>query len=274
MDAMFALVAEASEEDLLKHAAHLMWAVGVVVIFVEMNPLGYPIVAPYGRHSIDNPSASWYGPLISAKAAWLLQECWSCLVPLALVSFAKPECLASLPNRVLLALYVGHYAHRAFIYPLRMRGGKPMPIGICALAAAFCAYNGFIQGRLWTAASIRTLDSPYDTATFYGGVVLWAIGLGINVHSDGVLRGLRKPGETGYRIPKGGVFELVTGANYFGEILEWCGYALAAQHIVAVAFAVFTFCNTGPRAYHHHLWFLSRFQDYPENRRVLIPFIW
>ena len=30
-----------------------------------------------------------------------------------------------------------------------------------------------------------------------------------------------------YAIPYGGMFEYVSGANYYGEILEWCGYALA-----------------------------------------------
>ena len=212
--------------------------------------------------------------MIPAKAAWVFQECWSCLVPLALVSSAKPECLASLHNRVLLALFVGHYTYRTFVYPLRMRGGKPMPVGICGLAAAFCAFNGYMQGRLWTSLSLRTLDSPRDAAFFYAGVVMWFAGLCINLHSDGILRGLRKPGEDGYKIPKGGMFRFVTAANYLGEIVEWCGYALAAQHIGASAFAVFTFCNTGPRAYHHHIWFLSRFRDYPEDRRILIPFIW
>jgi 3-oxo-5-alpha-steroid 4-dehydrogenase 1 len=43
-----------------------------------------------------------------------------------------------------------------------------------------------------------------------------------------VLRNLRKPGDTGYYIPKGGMFEYVSGANFFGEILEWTGFAIAS----------------------------------------------
>ena len=52
-------------------------------------------------------------------------------------------------------------------------------------------------------------------------------GFCINYHSDHVLRTLRKPGETGYKIPMGGVFRFVSGANFFGEIVEWSGYAIA-----------------------------------------------
>ncbi len=34
-----------------------------------------------------------------------------------------------------------------------------------------------------------------------------------------------------------------------GEIIEWTGFAIASWSLPALAFAVFTFCNTGPRGY-------------------------
>ena len=86
----------------------------------------------YGRYS-SLSSASWFGPKIHPKVAWVFQECWSFLMPLACLvlpgAAPRADCLASLPNRVLLGMYMGHYAYRAFLFPLRMRGGKPMPIG-------------------------------------------------------------------------------------------------------------------------------------------------
>lgn len=54
------------------------------------------------------------------------------------------------------------------------------------------------------------------------GVALMLIGAYINYHSDEILRNLRKPGETGYKVPRGGMFEYVSGANFLGEIVEWC----------------------------------------------------
>lgn len=50
----------------------------------------------------------------------------------------------------------------------------------------------------------------------------------------------------------GGMFNYISGANFFGEIVEWGGYALAAQNLPALAFFLFTVMNIGPRAYHHH----------------------
>ncbi len=56
---------------------------------------------------------------------------------------------------------------------------------------------------------------------------------------------------------QGGMFELVSGANFFGEIVEWSGWALAAGTLPAAAFAAFTFMNIAPRAVQHH----ANYQD-------------
>ena len=40
-----------------------------------------------------------------------------------------------------------------------------------------------------------------------------------------------------YSIPRGGFFEYVSAANYFGEIVEWTGFAIASGHIAALLFA-------------------------------------
>ena len=46
---------------------------------------------------------------------------------------------------------------------------------------------------------------------FLIGASMWAFGLAINIHSDYILCNLRKPGETGYKIPMGGAFNYVSG---------------------------------------------------------------
>ena len=70
---------------------------------------------------------------------------------------------------------------------------------------------------------MRRLFFSFPLPVFFLRAGMW-----INIQSDGILRNLRKPGETDYKIPKGGLFRYVSGANFLGEIAEWSGYALAA----------------------------------------------
>jgi steroid 5-alpha reductase family enzyme len=84
------------------------------------------------------------------------------------------------------------------------------------------------------------------------GLFLFFSGLIINIHSDHVLRNLRKPGEKSYKIPNKGLFHYVTGANYFGEILEWSGFAIASWSPTAAVFALFAALFLGQRSFHHH----------------------
>jgi len=260
------------EADLHTACAWLMIATGAAVVLVE---LGGGIAAAYGRYAATAPFARWLGPMVPAWFAWMFQESWSVLVPLALLPFSNPACLVSPGNLALGGMFLTHYTYRSFVYPLRIRGGKPMPLGISSLAALFCFFNGYLQGRLWTALHVFSLDTAADRAFLACGGAIWLFGWCVNLHSDSILRSLRRPGETGYKIPRGGMFEYVSAANYFGEIVEWSGYAVASRfHVGCLAFALFTACNTGPRALHHHLWYLQKFEDYPRDRRALIPFVW
>lgn len=66
----------------------------------------------------------------------------------------------------------------------------------------------------------------------------------------------------------------MSAANYFGEILEWCGWALCCDSLAAVAFCYFTFCNLAPRGAASHKWYLAKFPNYPAHRKAVIPFVW
>ncbi|KAK1880695.1 3-oxo-5-alpha-steroid 4-dehydrogenase 1 [Dissostichus eleginoides] len=116
----------------------------------------------------------------------------------------------------------------------------------------------------------RSLIYPF---LIRGGSVLWLVGWLVNMHSDHILRNLRKPGETGYKIPTGGLFEYVSGANFLGEITEWAGFALAGYSVHSTAFAIFTAVVLSSRAVSHHKWYHAKFEDYPKSRKALVPFL-
>ncbi|XP_012673705.1 3-oxo-5-alpha-steroid 4-dehydrogenase 1 [Clupea harengus] len=222
---------------------------------------------PYGRYA-----SSRYGFPVNVKFAWFVQELPAFLVPLCLVFFTSASRTSHLPNQLLLCMYFCHYIQRSLIYPFLIRGGKSTPFLSFLLAIVFCMYNGYLQTRYLS----HYAEYPSDWVThpfFISGGILWLVGWVINVHSDHILRNLRKPGETGYKIPRGGLFELVSGANFFGEIIEWAGFALAGHSIHSLAFAIFTMVVLSCRAVAHHKWYLTKFEDYPKSRKALLPFV-
>ena len=173
-----------------------------------------------------------------------------------------------------------HYFNRSYIFPCYIRGGKPTPFLIFYMAFWFCAINGYLQGRWLTHLHVYD-DAWTSDPRFILGVIVWLAGAAINIHSDAILRGLRatdeerKQGKGGYKIPRGGLFEYVSCANYFGEIVEWFGFALAGWSLAGLTFGVATFCNLGPRARQHHAWYREKFgAAYPASRKAVIPFVW
>ena len=89
-----------------------------------------------------------------------------------------------------------------------------------------------------------------------------------------VLRTLRKPGESGYKIPHGGLYRWISAPNYFGELIEWTGFAIAAGTLPAWAFVIFTSANLVPRAWSNHQWYRKTFSDYPPERKAFLPYVW
>ena len=104
------------------------------------------------------------------------------------------------------------------------------------------------------------------------GLIVFIIGMSINISSDNKLISLRKDSE-GYKIPHGGVFTLVSCPNYFGEIIEWIGFSIIALSLPALSFTLWTCFNLIPRALNHHDWYREKFNDYPKERKAVIPFI-
>ena len=76
-----------------------------------------------------------------------------------------------------------------------------------------------------------------------------------------------------YFLPRGFLFEYVSGANYLGELITWVGFALMTFSLEGLAFALLTFANLCPRARRTHAWYKEHFPHYPPRRTALIPFL-
>lgn len=259
------------------------------------------ITAPYGKFT----TPKGWGVCVPARIAWFIMESPNLWVTAIIyLYYATPECRANGNNNLLMTLFVLHYINRSVLYPLRMpRSSAPMPVTVMLLAFAFCLWNGIQQSLAlgvvqcssnnWGPLDSESSSSQYMSALrMYAGIALFVTGAIINIHSDQILMTLKNsttkgrtsplmrssPGNSNtnskrYVIPRGGLFEYVSCANYFGEILEWSGWALACGSLPAVAFAVYTFSNLAPRAQKQHAWYVQKFEDYPRNRTAVIPFL-
>ena len=95
----------------------------------------------------------------------------------------------------------------------------------------------------------------------------------INWKADNVLINLRAPGETGYKIPRGWLFDYVSCPNLLGELIEWAGFAILCWNLPALTFFIWTAANLVPRALSHHKWYRMQFAGYPAERKAVIPYL-
>jgi protein-S-isoprenylcysteine O-methyltransferase Ste14 len=221
------------------------------------------VTAPYGRHH----RAGW-GPDLPNRAAWLLMELPALLV-ISLLVLTSP--VARMPQAWLpLCFWMFHYSYRTFVFPALMRPSeKTFPALLVLFAIGFNILNGYNNAAALIEAGREA--APLFSPHFLAGAVVFLAGFGIHFRSDQIIRNLRKPGQRGYAVPRGGMFRWISSPHYLGEIIQWTGWAIMTWSLAGVAFALFTFCNLAPRAMSNHRWYREQFPDYPENRRILIP---
>ena len=223
--------------------------------------------APYGRHGRQG-----WGPTLPGRLGWMVME--SPAVLLVGWLFAQGPHSGDPAPRVLLGLWMLHYVHRTFIFPFRLHSTKPMPILVAALAFGFQTAAAFMTAP-WLSELGHYPASWLRDPRFLLGAALFLGGWVGNLHADTVLMRLRRPGDTGYHIPRGGLFRWVTSANYFAELVMWAGWAVATWSAAGLTFFLFCVANLAPRAAQHHRWYLAHFgAQYPAERRRLLPFLW
>lgn len=239
----------------------LLWCLLALLIL----PLTLLIKAPYGRHTTKG-----WGTLMDNKLGWIIMELPALLlVPFIFVVFNKGNYLQDFDG-VFVLLWILHYFNRTIIFPSRIKTqGKKMPISIMASAFMFNCINGSIIGYYFASNEANDLNWA---ALFLGGTLFFT-GLGINWWADNRLISLRKPGEKGYKIPYGGLFNRVSCPNLLGEIVEWLGFAIMTISLPTLGFFMWTVANLVPRALNHHQWYKSKFPEYPTERKAVFPFI-
>ncbi len=243
----------------------IIMAITAIIVFAAL----YRIKAGYGIFRTEK-----WGIAINNRIAWIFMEAPVFIVMLILWS-NSPRQWVPAPFLIFL-LFELHYFQRSFIFPLLMRGKGKMPVAIMAMGIIFNLLNGYIQGEWLFYLSPDTLYTTQwlYTPQFIFGTTLFIFGMYINIQSDSIIRNLRKPGDNKHYLPKGGMYDYVTSANYFGEIVEWCGFALLTFSLPGLLFAVWTAANLVPRADAIYRRYLTEFGNDVGNRKRIFPFLY
>ncbi len=220
------------------------------------------------------------GLKLGSKTGWILMEI-PALIAFPVFFFMGSNATQAVPL-FFLGLWVFHYLNRAIVTPMLMRTAEGSSNSF-AIGVIFAGWVTLVLHSYLNAYYIVELGSHYDDSWFQDprfilGVIIYIIGFNINVKSDSILRNLRskkpKSDETRYKIPYGGLFKWVTCPQYFGEILSFAGLAVMTWNLGAVFVLAITIGNLVPRAMVTHRWFLKNFDDYPSNRKAIIPYIY
>lgn len=252
--------------DTLFNALMYIMPVLAIIVFIAL----FFVKAGYGIFH----TKSW-GLSLPNKVGWVIMEC-PAFILMAAMWLTGQYSLMSV-TVVFFILFEIHYFQRAFVFPFLMKGKSKMPVSIMLMGVVFNLINGFLIGY-----SLFHIDysDKYTAEWLYSpcfiiGVLIFIAGMVINLHSDNVIRHLRPKGDTRHYFPQKGMYRYVTSANYFGELLEWTGFAILTCDAAAWVFVVWTFANLAPRAYAIRKHYVEEFgTEVVGKRKCLIPFIY
>lgn len=253
---------------------YVMIAVAVVV-FICL----YFVKAGYGMMY----SPKW-GKSINNKLAWFLME-FPIFLAMLIIWLCSPHRFDIVPL-VFLLIFETHYLQRSLIFPWLLKGKKSvMPLSVMFMGIFFNICNAMMQGY-WiffvayetpTAAFVVAGAKWFYSWQFLLGTAMFICGFIINLHSDNIIRHLRKnDDDTRHYLPTKGMFGYVTSANYFGELVEWLGFALLTWSVSGLVFFIWTFANLVPRANAIYNKYRSEFSEEMRARKLkrVIPFVY
>ena len=215
-----------------------------VVIFIALQ---YVTVA-YGM-TFNNR----WGISINSRWGWWLMETPVFIAMLIIYGISifngiKPF---NVVTTFILLLFLLHYGQRSFVFPLLMKGDSKMPLSVIFFGIFFNFANAFMQGCWLFIVSANDMYqlSWFWSPQFIAGTAVFFFGMTVNMHSDRIIRKLRKSKEdNNYYLPQGFLFDRINSSNYFGELLEWAGFAILTWSFAGFVFFCWAFANLVPRA--------------------------
>eukprot|EP00388_Colpodella_angusta_P023265 GDKJ01059409.1.p1 GENE.GDKJ01059409.1~~GDKJ01059409.1.p1 ORF type:complete len:292 (+),score=20.04 GDKJ01059409.1:36-911(+) len=229
---------------------------------------------------------------VNATFGWMLMEI-SPLVWTVIFAFTIPNLFDGNDETLRFYCYIPyfiHYVHRSLIFPWALYRPKPFPLTAALSGVFFTSANTIMifcsvvlcsrHNHVFAGISsfLKSGEMSFTAFLSFLGLITFVLGMTINIIGDYSLISLRKQAKPGmqYVVPRGYLFDIlnISCVNYFGECLEWCGFALMTGALGPLVFAFTTISVIGSRAIQQHQWYKEKFADeYPKQRKAIVPFI-
>lgn len=95
-----------------------------------------------------------------------------------------------------------------------------------------------------------------------------------NYNCHMILRNLKIKNKGFRGIPEGNMFDYVSSAHYFWELMTWVVFFMIVGHWSAMLLVFYSFTSMFAMAYKKHNSYLSYFKEkYPKDRKIMIPYL-
>ncbi|XP_072956270.1 uncharacterized protein [Typha angustifolia] len=222
----------------------------------------------YSKFWDAGPSKGGGNIRLSSRSGMLLLYTPALLA--AVASFAVPGVVVGTRSRLVSAALAIHFLKRDFeVLFIHQYSGQMILDSALLISLSYFANTATMiyDQYLTQGMSEPAIDMKYV------GVILFLVGIAGNFYHHFLLSKLRKQGEKGYKIPKGGLFELVVCPHYLFEIIGIVGISLISQTVQGLCFTFGTILYLVGRSYATRKWYLSKFENFPQEVKALIPYI-
>ncbi|PWN96871.1 hypothetical protein FA09DRAFT_320397 [Tilletiopsis washingtonensis] len=182
-------------------------------------------------------------------------------------------------QKLALALVVLHYLKREVetVFVHRFSNGTMPLFNIFKNSTHYWILSGvLLSGAInipsLSASALKGTVQDSD-AFLIGCTAVWALAEAGNAWAHIKLRNLRPPGTRERNIPRGGLFDFVSCANYFYEFLAWTAYTALTLSPASALFAAVSTGQMAIWALGKHKKYRKEFKDYPRGRKAMFPFI-
>ncbi|KAG2633474.1 very-long-chain enoyl-CoA reductase-like [Panicum virgatum] len=189
----------------------------------------------------------------------------------ALASLAVPGAIEGARERLLCAAFTANLIKRVLEVLFLHQYSGSMPLGMALLGSSFYL---FAVAMIYLQRLNRGLPEP-AVNLLYPGVLVFAVGNTGNFYHHLLLSRLRAGGsDKEYKIPRGGMFELVACPHYLFEIFTFFGFAMISQTVFALVVAVVSAVFLAGRSSATRKWYASKFEEFPARVKALVPYVW